>query len=303
MGTVNELKIKDPVRPDPYQLIANAIDKGIDISAMQQLFDMQRQFEADKAKREYAEAMRGLQGKLTTVIAKESNEQTRSRYANLAGVEALLRPLKHEFGFSSVFNTREDAPDGWVIGVCDVHHIGGHSTQHTLKLPLDDSGIKDNKNKTQVHAIGSSVSYIRRYLEMMIYNVVVSDEDDDGQAAGKNEIASMAEHIQRLLNQMDVLRDSDNLRALADIKDGLHSSALMDDAETTVEDAARAAARFSGKQVVALGMATKNGGIFTTEERAMQKGIDGNDQSKAFKDFLHVFRTDSEWFNREENQL
>jgi hypothetical protein len=40
--------------------------------------------------------------------------------------------------------------------------------------------VKGRPNKTALHGLGSSVSYLRHYLTCMIFNVVMRGEDDDG---------------------------------------------------------------------------------------------------------------------------
>ena len=43
--------------------------------------------------------------------------------------------------------------------------------------------MKGTQNKTATHAFGSTMSYGRRYLKLMIFDVATTDEDD-GNAAG-----------------------------------------------------------------------------------------------------------------------
>jgi len=74
------------------------------------------------------------------------------------------------------------------------------------------------------------------------------------------------------------------------------------DVEITVDDGAAAASRFTRKQIGALALPPTKGGVFTTAElKSMKSGDD--EQSKEFRDKLHVHRTDDGWFEREENQL
>jgi len=63
-------------------------------------------------------------------------------------------------------------------------HSAGHTRKYWVDLPLDQAGIKGTVNKTPMHATGSTFSYGRRYLVVMIFNISVIGEDDDGVAAG-----------------------------------------------------------------------------------------------------------------------
>ena len=63
-------------------------------------------------------------------------------------------------------------------------HEAGHTKRYHVDLPIDSTGIKGSVNKTGVHANGSTYSYARRYLTMMIFNVVLTNEDNDGNVDG-----------------------------------------------------------------------------------------------------------------------
>ncbi|MNO71030.1 ERF superfamily protein [compost metagenome] len=57
-------------------------------------------------------------------------------------------------------------------------HRAGHREQTTMLLPLDTSG-----SKNAVQALGSSVSYGKRYVLCALLNITTRGEDDDGNAA------------------------------------------------------------------------------------------------------------------------
>ena len=54
-------------------------------------------------------------------------------------------------------------------------------------MPADGKGAQGRDVMTRTHATGSAVSYGRRYLLLMIFNIAVGGEDDDGNAAGKRD--------------------------------------------------------------------------------------------------------------------
>jgi hypothetical protein len=68
--------------------------------------------------------------------------------------------------------------------VCaDILHSAGHKETYHYDVPLDGKGIQGNANMTKIHGKSSSVSYGRRYLMCMIWNIPT--QDDDGNSAGK----------------------------------------------------------------------------------------------------------------------
>jgi hypothetical protein len=67
--------------------------------------------------------------------------------------------------------------------ICRVSHQNGHSRTYQIDMPADGKGAKGGDVMTKTHATGSAVSYGMRYLLKMIFNIAVSDKDDDGNAA------------------------------------------------------------------------------------------------------------------------
>lgn len=270
----------------PASLIALAIDKGSDIDKLERLFDLEQRWNADKAKMAYAAAMAALQAKLKPVKRDKENSQTNSMYASLEAVIEQLQPLKAEHGFSLSFNT-EDGPTDSISGVASLMHTGGHSETFRLRLPLDAVGIKGNRNKTKIHATSSAVSYLRRYLEAMIFNVVFTNEDDDGQDAGVHEIEAVIRERDELLYLNEVIRKNKaNLIPIdAFFETGEH-----------IEAAAEGFASLSNPDLQTLNRAPKKGGPFDTKCRDFLKHDD------EFKALVHGYRKRSGWWDEKENQ-
>jgi hypothetical protein len=55
------------------------------------------------------------------------------------------------------------------------HLPGGHYEDSFMPAPLDTTGGKSN-----VQAVGSTNSFLRRYIACNIFNIVVVGDDDDG---------------------------------------------------------------------------------------------------------------------------
>jgi hypothetical protein len=91
-----------------------------------------------------------------------------------------LRPIYTRNGFCLSFNSEPvEGPNVRVI--CGVSHDAGHSKTFQLEAALDMAGPQGKANKTPLHGLGSSVSYLRRYLTCMIFHVVFANDDNDGQ--------------------------------------------------------------------------------------------------------------------------
>lgn len=196
------IREEGPTQPVPVQAESAAIigmieraarDPAVDVDKLRQLMEMRAQVEAKNAEREFYAAMNDVQSKLRRIRADANNPQTKSRYASYAALDRVLRPLYTEAGLTLDFNTVPGAQENMVRVVCDVSK-GGHVKRYQIDMPADGKGAKGGDVMTKTHATGSAVTYGRRYLLQMIFNLAVG-EDDDGNAAssGTGELLSPAQ--------------------------------------------------------------------------------------------------------------
>lgn len=162
------------------QVIARAAaDTQVDIDKMERLLAMQERVMERNAEAAFNEAMRAAQGDMRQVATDANNPQTRSRYATYAAIDAALRPVYTQHGFSISFGTG-DAPEGYVRVLAYVSHVGGHTRQYKADMPADGKGAKGGDVMTKTHAFGAGTSYGMRYLLKMIFNVAIGEYDLDG---------------------------------------------------------------------------------------------------------------------------
>ena len=167
------------------QMLAQAArDPSVDVAKMQAIMDMCERQRARVAETAFNEAMAAAQAEMIPIWRASQNEHTKSRYATLETIDAKLRPICTKHGFSLTFNSAEPKKAGAVRVICDVLHKAGHSKRYELEGDLDMSGAQGKANKTSIQGLGSSVSYLRRYLTLMIWNLMLSNEDNDGNATG-----------------------------------------------------------------------------------------------------------------------
>lgn len=165
-------------------LLERAIEKGVDPDSLSKLVALQERILDRQAEQEFAVAMRQTQAEILPVLKNRRNTQTDSSYATLEALNKAVVPVYTQNGFSLSFGTEDSPTEGYIRIVCDVFHIGGHTRRYHFDLPLDDSGIAGKTNKTKVHASGSTLSYGRRYLTMLIFNVSTTDDDDGNGGKG-----------------------------------------------------------------------------------------------------------------------
>lgn len=171
-----------------------ARDPNVDIAKMERLFEMQERAEARRAKAAYAAALALMQPKLPTVerkgriIITDKNDRQKviqsTPYALWEDTNEAIRPILAEHQFALTFRTGS-SPDGKITVTGLLSHAAGHSEETTITLMHDSSGSKNS-----VQAVGSSISYGKRYTAGLLLNLTSRGEDDDGKAAGTGETLS-----------------------------------------------------------------------------------------------------------------
>jgi hypothetical protein len=178
----------DDVAPAPPSTVVGMISAvvarpDVDVGKISDLLKMQREAEADAALRAYMVASNEVQRAMAPVLRDRANSQTRSKYATHEALDRALRPTYTEHGFSISFNTADSPLPEHVRVLCYLQHIGGHREVYQCDIPCDGKGAKGNDVMTKTHAVGSAMTYGKRYLLALAFNIALTDTDDDGNGA------------------------------------------------------------------------------------------------------------------------
>lgn len=177
-----------------------AADPAFDLDRLERLFAMQRQVLADEAKNAFQQDMARAQAEMPSVVKNAVNPHLKSKYAQLEAIDDAIRPVYTRHGFSLMFSQRPSERESELIIVCTVLHKAGHSITEELPGKIDNG-----PGRSANQAIGSSITYLRRYLTCMIFNVVVRNEDKDDQydTSGQGVAASdrEVEELRTLIDQ------------------------------------------------------------------------------------------------------
>lgn len=175
-----------------------AADPAVDMDKLERLMAMQERAIGRQAELEFNSAMNIAQQAIGRIATDKVNQQTRSNYASYGKLDKFCRPVYTENGFSLSFDTEQCPIPEYVRIVCFVSHSSGHTRKYHLDMPADGKGAKGGDVMTKTHAVGSASRYGMRYLLMMIFNLAIGDEDDDGNAAsGSPRISEEQEIILR----------------------------------------------------------------------------------------------------------
>jgi len=168
----------------------SAIANGAGLEVVDRILAQQHEMIAYQAKCEWNDALARCQAAMKH-IARDAQSDKGKGYASYAQLDKTLRPIYMQEGFSLSFNEEVQPNPDLVRVVCTVAR-GGHERIYTMDIPADGKGAKGGDVMTKTHAHGSAVTYGKRYLLNMIFNVAVGDKDDDGNSAAGLDIKTYA---------------------------------------------------------------------------------------------------------------
>lgn len=206
MGEDKEIIKSDSLMP--ADLIVKAIEGRADLDKLERLLGLQREWEANEARKAYNKAMVEVHRNIPIVTKTLKNVQTNSTYASLDDTICTAKEVYTKEGFSISFYEGETAKENHIRICADVIHEEGHKETYHYDVPLDGKGIKGNVNMTPIHAKASSTSYGRRYLMDMIWNIPTGD-DDDGQKASEASMEYITSQQVMIINNRLVETNSD----------------------------------------------------------------------------------------------
>lgn len=142
----------------------------VDVSKLEKMLDMQERILAKQAEMSFNAAMSRLQPKMPLIQQKTDGHN--KKYASYEDIDKAIRPLYTAEGFSISFDTTQNGTQITVEGT--LSHKDGHSRKASMVLPSDTSG-----GKNAIQAVGSTISYGKRYALCMLLNIVTTGEDTD----------------------------------------------------------------------------------------------------------------------------
>lgn len=158
-------------------LIDKAITNGSDIKVLDKMLDMQDRMMAKEAELKFNSAFSVMVNEIP-IVAKtsEANIQTKNgssykiKYASLDEIVEVVRPILSAHGFS--VNFKHDQENAANIRIfCILRHRDGHSIENSMVIP-----VAGGNNAAQ--AIGSTITYGKRYTLCSMLNIATGDDRD-----------------------------------------------------------------------------------------------------------------------------
>jgi len=185
-----------PVSVESMMVVALRENK---VEALERLVALKERQDARSEERAFNLAMIAAQQDIEPVAKDRQNTDNRSWYATFESVHSAVVPIVAKHGFALSFGTADSPIAAHIRIVCDCMHRDGHSRRYQCDLGIDDKGMKGGATKTMVQGEGSTMSYGRRYLTLMIFNVALTKEDNDGRQKAETISAEQAQELRDLL--------------------------------------------------------------------------------------------------------
>jgi hypothetical protein len=159
----------------PTDLISQAIDKGLDVNALEKLLDLQQRWDADKARKSFFSAFTSFQANCPDLrkTKQVAFNQTSYNYAPLADITRQIGKALKDNELSYRWEIKDTEKEIQVT--CLISHIDGHTERTTMSAQADTSGAKN-----AIQARASTVTYMQRYTLIGALGLSTADSDIDG---------------------------------------------------------------------------------------------------------------------------
>lgn len=180
----------------PMLLIERAMQSGVDPG---KLYELAQQWERDQAAERFAGALATFQARCPQIKKERLLDLGGGKgpvFASLDDIMLVIKPLLADCGLSVTFSAGiTDA--GHLVAKCMIHH-GRHVESSEITLPVPSQMRVNDTQK-----MGAALSYAKRYALCAALNIVVTDEDRDGEglieAINEKQVAT----IEDLLTAID----------------------------------------------------------------------------------------------------
>jgi len=220
---VNNIEVLEEVSSLRIQM--NQLIKGLNDQRIQT-----RIFESNELDQLFA-ALSNAQLNMEVAKTENINPFFKSKYADLATIVKASRPYLAKSGLSVI--QRIIDKDEKMFLLTRLCHSSGQWIEE--KMPI-------NPDKTNIQAIGSYITYLRRYCYAAIVGVVASGEDDDGEKAmekarntgiggsnkciSKSQLEVLSIELEKDAYLLDNLLKGYNIKKLAELPASKYTSCL-----------------------------------------------------------------------------
>ena len=212
-GGPGAVEVTAPAAPGTLlaAIVGMAKDPAVNIPALQALMAMQERLEERAAKQEFIAAFARLSADLPRVkkggtiplVTKDGKDKGSIAFAKWEDMDKVIRPLMVREGFTLSFDSAmRPGEGGGLVVTGTLMHRDGHTRTASMPLALDTGPGRNN-----LQAMGSTLSYGKRYCAEMLLNIVREGQDDDGKLGGTRFIT--AEQVAELRRYLDATKSDE----------------------------------------------------------------------------------------------
>jgi hypothetical protein len=196
-------------------LIDRAIENNIDIEKFEKLITLAQMLEQEKAKRDFYESFSKFQSSIPTIF---KNSEVNMGYGkpkyNYATLSDIITNIQKPLGEANLSFRWEISNNNDIIEVtCILSHAGGYELQTSIQAGKDATPGKSN-----VQAIASTITYLKRYTLVSLLGIGTADPDDDAQSTvnidKKQEINDKDKIIEQIKSELKSCKDEDGVKRI-----------------------------------------------------------------------------------------
>ena len=222
------------------QIISRAAaDPACDLDKMERLLSMKERIDKEENSRQFNADMDSMQIEMPSVAERGTGHNI--KYATFEDINDVAKPIMSKYGFAVSFKVVETDRGVRVTGL--LLHRSGHREETEMTFPSDTSG-----SKNAVQALGSSISYAKRYIMSAMLNITTRGEDDNGFAAVPDAIVSFSQAaelnallarckpetqtgVSNIYGDLETLSKSDFNKVMAQLKKAVRRDEAKQDAD------------------------------------------------------------------------
>lgn len=198
-----------PDMNNPMALIAQAVDKKVDVATMEKLMDLQERWQKGEAKKAFDRSMAAFQSECPainkTVTVKNKDGSARYKFAPLDAIIEQVKSILQKHGFSYTIDVKYE--NNIMLSTCKITHELGHSETSTFPAPIDPQGFMNEAQK-----FASASTFAKRYAFCNAFGIMTADMDDDSQESGT------ALQDANIAASMEMIKNAKSVQSLQDYK-------------------------------------------------------------------------------------
>jgi len=208
-----------PMQQQLAPLTQAMLNGTLDVEKVKMLQEIQRNEEAAQAERAFNSALAQFKSNpLTlkrdrTVDYSTSKGRTTYNHTSLGYALSVVNPILSKYELSLSWRTVTE-PDGTIIVTCRLSHAMGHFEETSLPGMPDQSG-----GKNDIQAVGSTVTYLKRYTAFSLLGLESEDADNDGaKGAGGDTVEYISDGQAKTIRNLIKQTESDEAKFCTAIK-------------------------------------------------------------------------------------